>query len=141
MTSDLKFFIEQCVYCQVNMPSHPKELLILSDPTAYPFQQVAADYFEVKNHSYLVYVGIYLSWNRTAHFPPGKSTSAEQIKVLRQEFGAFGVPEEFSCDGGENLTSCKVRKSLKSWWVEWRISSAHYPQSHGFLFTFSNLGE
>ena len=45
MTSDLKFFIEQCVYCQVNMPSHPKEPLIPSEPPIYPFQKVAADFF------------------------------------------------------------------------------------------------
>ena len=36
-----------------------------------------------------------------------------------------------SCDGGKNLTSYKVREWLKSWGVELRISSAHYPQSNG----------
>ena len=72
-----------------------------------------------------------MGWNRTAHFPPGKSTSAELIKVLRQEFGAFGVSEELSCDRGKNLTSYKVKEWLKSWGVELRISSAHYPQSNG----------
>ena len=59
MTSDLKFFIEQCVYCQVNMPSHPEEPLIPSDPPTYPFQKVAADYSKVKNHSYFVYMDRY----------------------------------------------------------------------------------
>ena len=93
VTKDLKFFIKQCMYCQVNMPSHPKEPLIPSDPPAYPFQKVAANYFGVKNHSYLVYVDRYTGWNRTAHFPQGKSTSAELIKILRHEFGAFVVPE------------------------------------------------
>ena len=31
MTSDLKAFIEQCKFCQINMPSHPKESLIPSE--------------------------------------------------------------------------------------------------------------
>ena len=52
-----------------------------------------------------------------AHFLPGKSTSAELIKVLRNEFGAMGVPVELSCDGGKNLTSYEVREWLKGWGV------------------------
>ena len=66
-----------------------------------------------------------------AHFPPGKSTSAEQIKVLSQEFGDMGVPKELSCDGGKNLASYEVREWLKGWGVKLRVSSAHYPQSNG----------
>ena len=66
---------------------------------------VAADYFEIKNYSYLVYVDRYSGWNHTAHFPPEKSMSAELIKDLRKEFGDMGVPEELSCDGRKNLTS------------------------------------
>ena len=118
MSSNLKSFIKQCVFCQINMPSHPKEPLIPTETPSYPFQMVAADYFEVKAHSYLVYVDRYTGWNRTAHFPPGKSTSAELIKVLRHEFGAMGVPEELSCDGGKNLTSHEVITWLKSWGVK-----------------------
>ena len=91
---------------------------------------MAAYYFELKKYSYLVYVDCYSGWNRTAHFPPGKSTSAELIKVLRREFGDMGVPEELSCDGGKNLTSVEVREWLKGWGVRLRISSAHYPQSN-----------
>ena len=60
MMSDLKAFIEQCEYCQINMPSHPKEPLIPSEAPTYPFQQVAADYFNVSNHSYFLYVDRYL---------------------------------------------------------------------------------
>ena len=54
MASDLKSFMEQCMFCQVNMPSHPKEPLVPTEVPEYLFQMVAADYFEVKNHSYLV---------------------------------------------------------------------------------------
>ena len=131
MSAELKTFIDQCVHCQVNIPSHTREPLIPTQAPVYPFQMVAADYFEVKKHSYLVYVDRYSGWNRTAHFPPGKSTSAEPIKVLRREFGDMGVPEELSCDGGKNLTSYEVREWLKGWGVILRVSSAHYPQSNG----------
>ena len=113
------------------MPSHTREPLIPTQAPVYPFQMVSPDYFEVKKHSYLVYMDRYSGWNRTAHFPPGKSTSAELIKVLRREFGDMGVPEGLSCDGGKNLTSFEVREWLKGWGVRLRFSSAHYPQSNG----------
>ena len=49
MTAELKALIDQCEYC-------PKEPLIPSRAPTYPFQQVPTNYFEVNNHSYLVYV-------------------------------------------------------------------------------------
>ena len=54
----LKSFIEHYKYCQIHMPSHPKEPLIPTEAPLYPFQMVAADYFEVgtRTHHYLVYV-------------------------------------------------------------------------------------
>ena len=96
----LKSFIEQCKYCQIHMPSHPKEPLIPTEAPLYPFQMVAADYFEVgtRTHHYLVYVDRYSGWNRTMWFPLGKSTSAELIRDLWVDFAAMGVPEEISCD-------------------------------------------
>ena len=62
------------MYCQVNMPSHPKEPLIPTPSPTYSFQQVAYDYFEVKGHSYLVYADRYLGWATTFHFTPSMST-------------------------------------------------------------------
>ena len=74
----------------------------------YPFQKVAADFFEVKNYHFLVYVDIYSGWNRTAYFRPGGATSGELIKALRKEFARMGIPEEMSCDRGTNLTSNEI---------------------------------
>ena len=59
MNSNLKSYIEQCVHCQIHMPSHPKKPLMPTEAPIYPFQKVAADYFEVKGHHYLVYVDRY----------------------------------------------------------------------------------
>ena len=131
MSVDLKSYIDQCVQCQVNMPSHQKEPLIPTAAPIYPFQMVAADFFEVQNYHYLVYVDRYSGWNRTAYFKPGKATSAEVIKVLRQEFASMGVPEELSCDRGTNLSSREITTWLTGWGVKIRDSSARYPQSNG----------
>ena len=111
MSEDLKSFIEQCQFCQIHAPSHQKEPLQPTKASTYPFQQVATDFFEVKSHSYLVYVDCYSGWNRLGHFSPGKATSDEVIKVLREEFADMGVPEEISCDRGSNLVS----REIKDW--------------------------
>ena len=131
MFEDLKSFIEQCKFCQIHAPSHQKEPLQPTKAPEYPFQQVAADFFEVKSFSYLVYVDRYSGWNRLAWFAPGKATSSEVIKVLREEFMDMGVPEEISCDRGSNLVSREITDWLKTWDVTIRDSSVHYPQSNG----------
>ena len=59
MSMDLKSFIEQFVHCQIHMPSYQKELLIPTEAPVYPFQKVAADFFEIKIYHYLVYVDRY----------------------------------------------------------------------------------
>ena len=81
----------------------------------YPFQQEAANYFEINNQSFLLYVYRYLGWDTTYHFPPGSSTSAKLIKLLRAEFINLGIPKEMSCDGGKNLTSYEMKAWLKEW--------------------------
>ena len=59
MAAELKTFIYQCVHCQVNMPSHVREPLVPTKAPVYSFQIVACDYFEVDQHSYMVYVDRY----------------------------------------------------------------------------------
>ena len=85
----------------------------------------------MKGHAYLVYVDRYSGWNDTTYYPPNHATTAEVIKSLRNLFADFGVPEEFACDGGTNLTSEEMKNFLKKWGVKLRVSSAHYPQSNG----------
>ena len=60
-----------------------------------------------------------------------KATSGEVIKVLRDEFMDFGVPEEISVDRGSNLVSKEIKDWLAAWKVTLRESSVHYPQSNG----------
>ena len=131
MAGDLKMFINQCEFCQVNMPSHPKEKMIATKSPDFPFQMVAADFFMVEGHSYLVYVDRYSGWMKIAYFPRKEATSAELIKVLRTYFMDFGAPEELSSDRGSNLVSGEMKSWLKSWGVEQRLSSSRFAQSNG----------
>ena len=115
------------------MSSHQKEPLMPTESPLYPFQKVAADYFEMKNYHYLVYVDRYSGWNRTCWFPPAESTLAKLIKVLWEEFATMAVHEQMSCDKGINLTSHELNECLKGWGVKFCELSAWYPWSNGHL--------
>ena len=131
LAQDLKLFVEQCTRCQVNAPSQQKEPLVLTPSPNYPFQLVAADFFQVRGQSYLVYVDRFSGWLKIAHFRRGEVSSEQLIKQLRKFFTDFGVPEEVACDQGTNLVSAQMRNWLRSWGVSMRISSAHFAQSNG----------
>ena len=45
MAAEIKSYLDQCNFCQMNRPSQPKEPMLVSDPPTYPFEKVAADYF------------------------------------------------------------------------------------------------
>ena len=116
---------------QVHMPSHPKEPLLPTECPIYPFQKVCADYFEVKDHHYLVYVDRYSGWNRTFWFPQGGSTSTNLISALRTQFEDMGVPEELACDRGSNLTSSEITTWLRGWGDRGHSGSVGQAASHG----------
>ena len=97
----------------------------------YPFQMVAADYFEVKNHSYAVYADRYTGWSKAMFFPRNQATSSDLIGFLRDIFVDTGAPEELSCDGGSTFVSGETKEFLKRWGVKTRQSSMGFAQSNG----------
>ena len=79
--------------------------------------------------SYLAYACRLTAWLEVAHFPSNVS-SREVIKVLRELFQRFGIPEEILLDGGPNLDSSECLGFLTSWGVVRPLSSAYYAQSN-----------
>lgn len=75
-----------CATCEANAPSQSAEPLILSPAPEWPFQQVCADYFFIESHGYLVVVDRYSGWPCAFHFPPGHTTTAKLLAVLRDLF-------------------------------------------------------
>ena len=104
--------------------------MLTPDPS-FPFQQVAADYFVIKGHTYLVLVDRYSGWFTVSHFKTHQATSANLIKECIALFSAYGTPEVFSSDGGPQFTSNEFKSLLRNWDVYHRTSSPFYPQSNG----------
>ena len=119
-----------CKYCNEHAPSLPKEPLMPLPPPSYPFQQLAMDYLEMEQHSYLSSVDRFSGWLTIYHFP-GSATGQQLISICRELFHTYGVSEEISSDGGPQFRCEEFKQFLKDWGVKQRLSSVDYPQSNG----------
>ena len=70
----------------------------------------------------------YTGWPEV-HQVNGKATTL--IRICRNMFSQYGVPEEIASDGGPPFQSYEWKQFLKQWGIHQRISSANYPQSNG----------
>ena len=103
---------------------------MLLDVPEYPFQQVAADLFDIEGSKYLVYVDRLAGFAELAYFP-SFTTSSIIINTLREFFHHWGVAEQILLDGGPNLSSHETTTWINNWGVKIRPSSTYYPQSNG----------
>ena len=107
-----------------------REPLIPAEIPEYPFQNVAADLFEINGYYYLVYVDRLTAFAELAYYSSAP-TSSRVIATIREFFHRWGVAEEASLDGGPNLDSSEIKNWLRSWGTRIRKSSAYYAQSNG----------
>lgn len=128
---DIKNTRVNCKYCNEVAPRQTKEPLILSPDPEFPFQQIAADYFTIKGHEFLVLVDRYSGWLTISYFKSNTATSSNLIHECIALFSAYGAPEVFSSDGGPQFKSHEFKRFLEDWGISHRLSSAHYPQSNG----------
>ena len=131
ISRDIHRIRDTCKTCIARAPSQPKEPIIHSPPPQYPFQMITGDYFIIANHHYMTIIDKYSGWNCIYHFGTNEATSMTLINTCRTLFMTYGVPEEFSSDGGPQLTAHKFQQFLSAWGVKHRLSSAEYPQSNG----------
>ena len=106
------------------MPPQP-----LASPD-YPFQMVVADYCNVKGKSWLVLCDRFSGWLSVQYFPR-EATAGDLVRILKEYFSIFGIPEHFSSDDGPQFRSETLRSFFKCWGVkEHRVSSAYHPHSN-----------
>ena len=131
LSRDITNTRDRCRDCNCVAPSQSDESLILTTPPDYPFQKVVADYFALEGFRYFLYADRYSAWISVVKIRPTEGNSKFLKSVLSKLFAVYGVPEEFSSDGGSPFNSHDHATFLRKWGVNIRGSAAYYPQSNG----------
>ena len=130
MSAQIQNRRDQCHRCNDTAPSNHKEPLTQPQNPEYPFQQVVTDIFHMVGRKYIVYADRLSGWSEVASTNPD-SKAHTICNILRRYFINFGVPEEISFDGGPPFDSMELKQFLQDWGVQYRLSSAYFPQSNG----------
>ena len=117
----------ECLECNKMAKSNPQGPPHPPPEPEFPFQLLAADYFQFGGKNYVVVVDRYSNWPVVFSAENG---AHGLIKVLRDIFATFGVAEEIASDGAKEFTADSTQQFLKDWCVRHRISSVAYPHSN-----------
>merc|ERR1712106_404323 len=120
----------ECISRIRDAPSQPAGTPVAPPSPAYPFQMVVADYFSLEGKNYLVVGDRYSGWLSIHEAGAGEFDGAAMVKVLREQFCNFNIPEELATDGGPQMMSEDVQGCLTRWGVKHRLSSAYFPHSN-----------
>ena len=129
INSDISSTVSACQECQTYLPSQAKEPMISENLPSSPFVQVATDLFSEAGKSFLVMVDCFSGWP-TVHRWTSDPNSGQVIKVLKQWFAQFGIPNRLRSDGGPQYDSAEFRTFCDEWNITHQLSSPHYPQSN-----------
>ena len=129
ISESIKQVRARCGSCDRVAPSQAAQPPKPPPDPVFPFQQIAADYFSLGGHSYLVIVDRFSNWLSVYPCGPG-ATAKELIDNLRIHFSTFGICEEFASDGGSQLTAGETKRFLDSWGVKHRLSSSYFAHSN-----------
>jgi transposase InsO family protein len=128
--TDIKLFVENCMFCQDHLPSQPPEPIMSKPRPQRPFQEIAVDFASHAGRQFLITVDCFSDWPDIIHM--GLDTTAPKtITVLRQLFCRTAVPDVLWSDNGPQFTSHKFQAFLKDWNVVHKVSSPRYAQSNG----------
>ena len=119
-----------CRPCIKNAPSQARLDSIPPRVPTTPFQCVVADYFDFQAMHYLVIADRLSGWSEAYRIKP-QSGSKGLVRLLKQFFGTFGVPEEISSDEGKEFIANVTQDFFLRWGIKHRLSSAYNPQSNG----------
>ena len=128
LAKQLANFIEKCLECARDAKPAREPLIPTSLP-AYPWQNVAADIFNLKGEEYLVIVDYF---SRYPEVQKLKSTTTQSVvNILKAAFARHGIPETFRSDNGPQFSSQEFAKFADKYQFQHTTSSPHFPSSNG----------
>ncbi|UYV73747.1 hypothetical protein LAZ67_11000696, partial [Cordylochernes scorpioides] len=128
MDSQIEEFVKECSPCMHHQTSPPAE----NTPwprTNQPWQRVHVDHFYFRGDCYLLVVDANSNWIEV--FPVRGTTSQENIKLLRECFARYGLPQCLVSDNGPPFNSIEFKEFLRKNNVYHLTSPAYNPSSNG----------
>ncbi|MGH0124947.1 UNVERIFIED_CONTAM: hypothetical protein FKN15_020833 [Acipenser sinensis] len=128
VSRQLQDLVKGCDICCRERDNRP-EPMIASQLPKRPWQKVATDLFEWKNHTYLLVVDYYSRYVEIAKLT--NATSPEVIQHLKSIFARHGIPEEVMSDNGPQYSAETFSLFAREYGFRHNTSSPRYPQSNG----------
>ncbi|UYV79912.1 hypothetical protein LAZ67_18001028, partial [Cordylochernes scorpioides] len=128
MDSQIEEFVKECSPCMHHQTAPPAE----NTPwprTNQPWQRVHVDHFYFRGDCYLLVVDANSNWIEV--FPVRGTTSQENIKLLRECFARYGLPQCLVSDNGPPFNSIEFKEFLRKNNVYHLTSPAYNPSSNG----------
>ena len=129
MNEQLKDKISKCDVCLAHRPSQPKEPLQQHDFIARPWSKVGADLCVIDSRELLVVCDYYSNYIEVSRLT--RATSSSVIRVLKEIFARYGVPDTLVTDNGTQFASAEFAVFARTWSFDHVTSSPRYPQSNG----------
>ena len=130
MDSAIEEMISSCLVCQALRPDPPKAIV---HPWLYPtkpWSRIHVDFAgPVEGETYLIVVDAYSKFPEICKMR--STTSAATIKVMRELFSRYGIPEYVVSDNGPQFRSEEFQQFCQKNNVIHRTSSVHKPSTNG----------
>lgn len=124
MSKELENLVKNCTEC-CREQRQRHQPLIPSPLPELPWQKVATDLFEWKQHTYLLIVDYYSRYIEIARL---KSTNADEVIThTKSIFARHGIPEVVLSDNGPQFASAAYRQFAENFQFEHITSSPYYP--------------
>ncbi len=132
INNQIEEMVAECPACQEYACSQRKEPLMPKVVPPRPWHTLAADFFQLDGSGYLLIADAYPKFPLVKDM--GKTTTARAtIRIMKEYFAMFGVPEVLYTDNGPQFVSYEFQNFAREWGFIHKTSSPRYAQSNGFI--------